>query len=72
MLWALTGAPFATFGRPGNEWLVTPDFEGARFSLEGHGRFTLFPAQVIGIVIAFLLSPAALRVARELYKVTRS
>lgn len=45
--------------------VVAPDFCRPRATLAAEGRLTMIPAQVIGILLAFALSPTVLRAARS-------
>ena len=61
-LWAVVGPVTALLPRRGREALdLAPDFWEARFDLAARGRIRVFPAEVIGAALIFLLSPATLR-----------
>lgn len=69
-LWAVVGPVTALLPQRTLEALdLEPDFWEARFDLAARGRIRIFPAEVIGAALAFLLSPVTLR---TLWQVVRA
>lgn len=63
MAWGFVGPVHALVIRHFPNLEVTPTFDGARFEIDAHGSVALVPLEVIGVTLAFVLSPPALRMA---------
>ncbi len=69
-LWAVVGPVTALLPRRATEAMdLEPDFWEARFDLAARGRVRVFPAEVIGVALVFLVSPVTLR---TLWQVVRA
>jgi hypothetical protein len=72
MLWGVLGPAVAVLEDvTGPAIAVEPVFTEAEFQWAARGRFTLIPAQLLGIVLAFVFSPAVVRVGLNLAKSRR-
>ncbi len=69
MFWGLIAPAVAALGGSvGHAVEVEPVFAGADFKWSARGHFTVVPAQLLGVLLAFGLSPAVVRVALSLSK----
>jgi hypothetical protein len=64
MLWSVVGPAAAVAeARTGGRLEVRPDFDEARLTVSGHGRFSVVPGQVLWALARFALHPATVRAA---------
>ena len=61
-LWGVVGPLSATLIPARADVVIQPVFEGSMFTLQGAGELRLVPLRVLGVVLAFCLSPATWRV----------
>ncbi len=61
-LWGLAGPMAASLLPAGRDVSIQPDFERETLAVESEGEFRVVPLRVVGIVLAFGLSPRTWRV----------
>lgn len=67
-LWIIIG-PIAAFAANIRDTIISiePEFTDTVFELKSHGEFRLMPLHFIGLLLAFILSPPALRAWRTIH-----
>jgi len=61
-LWGIVGPLALAVPVPaGADVAIQPEFTGATFQIDGEGAIRIVPIEIIGILIAFTLSPTTLR-----------